>query len=304
MKNVLFGIVVFGFLLIFSSCSRDDMALTTVARDALETYDNGVNIAVGDSNTNKEERLIAASVNSENIYVHQLDFVVHQLPNGEISHASVLMATIRELVVIQEGVAMGISISDEEMKEVLYMYQSLLPDIFEIALNIYGHDELTYGLRKRRIYEKTREYIIQSVIVPYIEIDDEILIAHLRSIGIQDVVLDDDIRHFVEQSYISHVIRAAFDKFVDELYYRAYIVYFNQFVNGGLVDMNTIQLQNAVKALAVTFNAIEFGTHFTPPPPRPGSYREVWNLERAINHLGVNIVPQYMEGLVPICAKL
>ena len=201
MRKILCYITICVIVILFSSCNRVDR------HEYIETQ-------------------IAATVNGENIYVHQLDLVVNQLPYGEVSRMEILENTINELVIIQEAERFGISISEDEVAQIMYSYQSMFPEIFEDAIEIFGHEEFSFGLRQRNLHTITRDFIVENEIIPNIEISDDILLDHLRNIGMEDIELNGEIYYHVENHFVSYITEREFERIVNELYQSADIVYF------------------------------------------------------------------------------
>ena len=211
MKKVLCYIGICIVLVLFSSCYR---------AQAFEYNRSATN------EKSNQEVSIAASVNGENIYVYQLDLVVNQLSYGEMSHMEILTNTINELVVIQEAERFGISLSEDEVVQIMYSYQSMFPEIFEDAIEIFGYEGFAFGLKQRNLYTMTRDFIINNEIIPNIEISDDILLNHLRNIGMEDIDLNDETYYYVENHFINYTVEIEFVRIVNELYQSADIVYF------------------------------------------------------------------------------
>ena len=165
----------------------------------------------------EEEMPVAATVNGEPIYEYQIEQVVNQLPEGEIDRDEVLEESIRQLVVIQTGREYGINMTDEEMDKLLLEYKGAYLDIYQQGIEIYGEEGLVNGLKYKTLYEKTKQYMLDHIIIPEIDMTDEELEQYLLDQEVGDIEINDETREIIEQSYMNNIAEENYNQEVEKL---------------------------------------------------------------------------------------
>jgi hypothetical protein len=111
-----------------------------------------------------EKRDTIASVNGENIYSYEIERVKNQYDEIDvfIKEEDVLDETISKLLVIQEGIKLDISLTDDELDEILETIKRNHPVVYDKGIKIYGEEDYKKGIKYITIYNRTKAFFENS----------------------------------------------------------------------------------------------------------------------------------------------
>lgn len=127
-------------------------------------------------------------VNGEALYVYEVDLTLDV--NPEVSREEIIENTINNMLMIQYARANSIGVSDEEVEHWLALYQEHYPDIYEIALEGYGAEELREGIKNRLLLSAALEGILTEPDYK-IDLSDEAVNRYLLDSGIKPEGLEE-----------------------------------------------------------------------------------------------------------------
>ena len=176
------------------------------------------------SGCNSKNSDIVVTVNGEAIYEYQLENVMKQSIDNSISREDLLENSINQLVVVQYGKKVGISIDDNYFDDYINRYKSGYPEYFAKGIDVYGEEEFIDGLRYHLIYQMTREKVISDNFSD-IEISENILTLYIKEKGLR-IELSKENYDLVKDKYISEKQEELFDEWVAEQRSNSEIEYF------------------------------------------------------------------------------
>jgi hypothetical protein len=104
---------------------------------------------------------ILVRVNDDFIYRERVDLVYLDY---EGTYERIVMDTILELLVVQQAPNFGISLSEEEVQDILDLFEEVEPDYFIEAVETFGIEELREKLRIRNLFTMTKNYVIDNIL--------------------------------------------------------------------------------------------------------------------------------------------
>lgn len=126
-------------------------------------------------------------VNGEALYVYEVDATL--AVNPEVSREEIVENTINDMLMIQYARENGINVSDEDVEHLLELYQEHYPEIYGIALEGYGTEQLREGIRNRLLLSAALEEILTEPDYG-IDISNEAINRYLLDNGIAPEDLD------------------------------------------------------------------------------------------------------------------
>lgn len=169
-KNL--NIFIIAFLIIFILCVIFFAA--TYRKDNLEISD--------------VTEAVEVYVNGEALYVFEVDETL--VVNPEVSREEVIENTINDMLMIQYARANNIDVTDEEVEYILNLYQTHYPEIYEIALEGYGTEGLTSGIKNRLLLTAALESILEEPDYT-IDLSNEAIDKYLLENGIEPDSLEE-----------------------------------------------------------------------------------------------------------------
>lgn len=167
-------------MLFFSFCSLLSLAFFAGCNRSGDDF----NISNIKNNINSDNGLLA-DVNGDYIYKYEID-EVYKLYNNTVSYNKILQDSIFEQIVLQQSASFGISISKNEIDEILEQYRINQPDYYKQSIELYGEERLRNKLKNTTLYNKTRDYICENIISDKNTISDKEYTDFISAYGLSD----------------------------------------------------------------------------------------------------------------------
>jgi len=116
---------------------------------------------------------ILVRVNDDFVYRERVDLVYLDHEGTTVTYERIINDTILELLVVQQAPRFGISLSDEELQNIMESFEEIEPEFFNDAVETFGINELREKLRIRNIFSTTKDYVIDNILFPNGEISSE-----------------------------------------------------------------------------------------------------------------------------------
>ncbi|MHB1256520.1 MAG: hypothetical protein ACYCXI_09975 [Dethiobacteraceae bacterium] len=116
---------------------------------------------------------ILVRVNDDFVYRERVDLVYLDHEGTTVTYERIINDTILELLVVQQAPRFGISLSDEELQNIMESFEEIEPEVFNDAVETFGINELREKLRIRNIFSTTKDYVIDNILFPNGEISSE-----------------------------------------------------------------------------------------------------------------------------------
>ncbi len=169
-------------------------------------------------------RSACVTVNGVVLTNGEVDQAYDQQKDGVVAYTreQVIDTTVRHMVVRDYGQQLGISVTEQEMDELITHYKQT--GYYESAVALYGSEGLRQGLRNHELYERARTAILQDHI-SLSPVTEEDVQAFLKKNGLEGMTLTDKQREDVVATLGENKRETAYDAFVDKLMAKATIVY-------------------------------------------------------------------------------
>ena len=116
---------------------------------------------------------ILVRVNDDFVYRERVDLVYLDHEGTTVTYERIINDTILELLVVQQAPRFGISLSDEELQNIMESFEEIEPEVFNDAVETFVINELREKLRIRNIFSTTKDYVIDNILFPNGEISSE-----------------------------------------------------------------------------------------------------------------------------------
>lgn len=116
-------------------------------------------------NDDMTESDILVWVNDDVILKSQVDLVYEDYKDTNISYDKIVEDSILELLVAQKSSEYGITLSDRELQEIVSDFEKEMPELYQDAIETYGEEELMHKLRIRNLFSRTKQYVIDNIIL-------------------------------------------------------------------------------------------------------------------------------------------
>lgn len=104
-------------------------------------------------------------VNDYYILASAIDPVYEEYKDTGISRDKIINDSILEILVVQESTKYGISLSDEELNQIMEEFKSNQSEIYSDSVDQYGEEALREKLRIRNLFTKTKEHVMENIIL-------------------------------------------------------------------------------------------------------------------------------------------
>lgn len=140
--NKYFCVFILLTIFLFSSCSK---------------------VALPQDNINLEDAIV--SVNGYYILASNIDAVYEESKASGISYEKIVEDSILEILVVQQSSEYGIKLSEKELDEIIEDFQLEQEEFYSEAIKIYGEENLKEKLRIRNLFSRTKDYVMNNVIL-------------------------------------------------------------------------------------------------------------------------------------------
>lgn len=140
--NKYFSILILLTIFLFSSCSK---------------------VVLPQDNVNLEDAIV--SVNGYYILASNIDAVYEESKDSGISYEKIVEDSILEILVVQQSSKYGIKLSEKELDKIIEDFQLEQEEFYSEAIKIYGEENLKEKLRIRNLFSRTKDYVINNVIL-------------------------------------------------------------------------------------------------------------------------------------------
>lgn len=118
---------------------------------------------------------VVAEVNGESIYNSEIENALKNITDESITFDTILRNSVNELLVVQMASSCGIDISQDEFDKFVEQYKTSYTEIYAKGVDLYGgENEFNDGLLRQKIFNKTKEYLVNNVLEPIVVSDEEI----------------------------------------------------------------------------------------------------------------------------------
>lgn len=130
-------------------------------------------------NDNKNE--IAAIVNSEKIYVDDIEKIYKDFKEHGISpipdKKKILNDIINELLVVQEAKSQNIIVNDKEVENRVKMLKEHMPELYDTVLEKVSLEEYKERIKEGMLYQKMKENVLKDNLI---YISEEAVLAYIE----------------------------------------------------------------------------------------------------------------------------
>ena len=108
-------------------------------------------------------REVIVKVNGESILKEDVDTLFEQYEKTGISYDEIVTNSIRDLLLIQRGREMGVTVSENEVEGVILDLRETYPDLYDIYLERYGRAGIKQKFKNILLYNKSREALTEWI---------------------------------------------------------------------------------------------------------------------------------------------
>lgn len=142
-RNILFALILMA-IVILSSCN---------------------NVTSDKSDNSSQPTDIIVEVNGDYILKSEIDPVYQQYVDTKVTYEKIVEDTISEILVIQQAEKYNIEVSDKELEDAVADYEIQQPQLYKESLAMYGEGQLKRKLKDTALFNKTKKYVLNNVIV-------------------------------------------------------------------------------------------------------------------------------------------
>lgn len=177
----------------------------------------------GQTKTIPEDTIV--KINDYCVLKSEIDAVYNEYEATGISYKRIIEDTILEQLVVQKADTYGITLSGEELENIMLEFKEHNPDLYNESIEIYGYNSLKEKLRIRNLFSKTKDYIMSNVLFVN-GVTSEMINSFKVEYG-----LEEQLSHFSDEQIINdlgyEIEEFIFKEWMKSLKDEADITYFN-----------------------------------------------------------------------------
>lgn len=110
-----------------------------------------------------ESRDVLVIVNGEPILKEEVEALFEQYEKTGISYDEIVTNSIRDLLLIQWGRETGVTVSENEVEEIILELRKTYPELYGIYLDRYGRTGIKQKFKNIFLYNKSREALTEWI---------------------------------------------------------------------------------------------------------------------------------------------